>query len=161
VQEKTPTLASLRFGLPSPLLAHARGGGMGTTSAASRRTGCTAFAGHDRSRACPLPSSPGFPDDPRLAWMAGTKPGHDDLSTVERARRHREPTGAKCARCCHCERSEAILHLIPGLREAGGSRARRTHSVFERSVERFAAHENASKYKVRASVLIQSEPIRL
>jgi len=35
------------------------------------------------------------------------------------------------------------------------------YSVFERSVERFAVHENASKYKVRASVLIQSEPIRL
>ena len=34
------------------------------------------------------------------------------------------------------------------------------YSVFERSVERFAVHENASKYKVRASVLIQSEPIR-
>src|SRR4029079_3181790 len=47
-QEKVPTLASLRFGLPSPLLAHARGGGMGTTSAASRRTGWPAFAGHDR-----------------------------------------------------------------------------------------------------------------
>jgi arylamine N-acetyltransferase len=27
------------------------------------------------------------------------------------------------------------------------------YSVFERSVERFAVHENASKYKVRASVL--------
>ena len=48
VQERAPTLASLRFGLPSPLLAHARGGGMGTTGAASRRTGCPAFAGHDR-----------------------------------------------------------------------------------------------------------------
>src|SRR4029079_10989365 len=35
VQEKAPTLASLRFGLPSPLLAHARGGGMGTTGASS------------------------------------------------------------------------------------------------------------------------------
>ena len=34
------------------------------------------------------------------------------------------------------------------------------YSVFERSVERFAVHENASKYKVRTSVLIQSEPIR-
>src|SRR6185437_14080833 len=44
VQEKASTLASLRFGLPSPLLAHARGGGMGTTSAASRRAGCPAFA---------------------------------------------------------------------------------------------------------------------
>jgi hypothetical protein len=28
------------------------------------------------------------------------------------------------------------------------------YSVFERSVERFAVHENASKYEVRASVLI-------
>ena len=36
VQEKVPTLASLRFGLPSPLLAHARGGGMGTTGAVIR-----------------------------------------------------------------------------------------------------------------------------
>jgi len=35
------------------------------------------------------------------------------------------------------------------------------YSVFERSVERFAVHENASKYKVGASVLIQSEQIRL
>jgi len=35
------------------------------------------------------------------------------------------------------------------------------YSVFERSVGRFAVHENASKYKIRASVLIQSEPIRL
>jgi hypothetical protein len=35
VQERAPTLASLRFGLPSPLLAHARGGGMGTTGASS------------------------------------------------------------------------------------------------------------------------------
>src|SRR6185503_5341557 len=30
------------------------------------------------------------------------------------------------------------------------------YSVFERSVERFAVLENASKYEVRASVLIQS-----
>jgi len=35
------------------------------------------------------------------------------------------------------------------------------YSVFERSVEQFAVRENASRYKVRASVLIQLEPIRL
>jgi hypothetical protein len=35
------------------------------------------------------------------------------------------------------------------------------HSVFERSAERFAGHDNASKYKVKASVPIRSEPMRL
>jgi len=55
----------------------------------------------------------------------------------------------------------------PGLRR---TKARRNigleprfaiYGVFERSGERFAVRENASKYDVRASVLIQSEPIRL
>ena len=53
VQEKAPTLASLHFGLPSPLLAHARGGGMGTTGASSSSDETSRTADVDGYRCAP------------------------------------------------------------------------------------------------------------